>query len=166
MRIKPQSQNLYLQEKSNWCWAAGAGHIADCLSAYVTQCNIAANCLSLCGAGCNGDPCNIPYYLHLALEKVRHYGKWMNGRVTPKDVIAEIDAGRPLGIRVRWGSGQNGHFVVIVGYGESPRQSNALFYVIFDPNPDVGLHAIRASSLMEGGYQCTGTWSETIFTKP
>jgi hypothetical protein len=71
-------------------------------------------------------------------------------------VIAEIDANRPVGVRIGW-SGGGGHFIAIAGYSTN----GAEFVDVEDPwyaastvNWNVLLHA----------YKGNGTWTDTYLT--
>lgn len=164
MRILPNSGRLQPQERSNWCWAASASHVADCLSAYVEQCDVAQKCLNICHGECEDPHCDTAHYLHDALDKLAHFKRWQPARASQSVVQAEIKQKRPVGVRIDWGNG-TGHFILIVGAGLNRRPPHSLQYVLFDPAEGVGLQVIGANRLETGRYLEVGHWSETIFTK-
>lgn len=157
------------QEKTNWCWAAVASNVALCHAARREQCNIAAACLPDCSDSCAEDACNKPYYLELALKAVKRYGAWQSGTLSQAEVMAQLDAGRPVGVRIAWPTVPDGHFVLIVGYGlkrSATRQGRRdLRYLVFDPELSQGLSARPAVNMeRKQGYRLNGSWAETILT--
>src|SRR6202035_2755987 len=113
------------QEQDNWCWAAtsdGIAHYYDKSSSW-TQCEIANSELGrsdCCGTGASG-PCNVYGFLNTALTTVGHFDHMVGQAVDFQTVDGEIDAERPLGVRIGW-SGGGGHFLAIGGYRELPEQ--------------------------------------------
>jgi hypothetical protein len=82
-----------------------------------------------------------------------------DGPVDFAAVKAEIDAGRPVGARIRW-SGGGGHFCVIYGYTAGLFGDN--YFDIDDPI--YGKSHLTVSDF-SNQYQGTGTWTDTDFTK-
>jgi hypothetical protein len=72
-------------------------------------------------------------------------------------VDREIDGKRPLGVRVAW-SGGGAHFVAIGGYRELPEQ-----YVHIE-DPWYGPSDVAYNTLLSG-YQGSGSWTHTYWTK-
>ena len=68
----------------------------------------------------------------------------------------EIDAGRPLGIRVAW-SGGGAHFLVVIGYLEGDTN-----YVAVD-DPIYGKSDLTYATL-ETAYQGSGAWTHSYYT--
>lgn len=164
-RILPHSGELFAQEKDNWCWAASAVHVADCFAKAYEQCAIASSCLPVCAGTCEDMRCDSTHFLHDALKKISRFDGHLLRKISSATVIDRIGRGHPVGVRIGWDD-DNGHFVLIVGYGyTSARKGGALHYVIFDPNPAVGLNALPAQRLESGLYQLRGRWTETIYTK-
>jgi hypothetical protein len=149
------------QGQDNWCWAAtsdGVSHFYDNASAW-TQCGIADSALGrtdCCGTGASG-PCNVYGFLDQALTIVGHFDHIAGQAAGFQTVDDEIDAGRPLGVRVAW-SGGGAHFVAIGGYRESPQQ-----YVHVE-DPWYGPSDVAYTTLANS-YQGTGTWTHTYWTK-
>jgi len=149
------------QAESNWCWAAtsdGVVHFYDTSSTW-TQCAIADSELGrtdCCGGGASG-PCNVYGYLDQALSVVGHFDHMTSTVADFQTVDDEIDAHRPLGVRVAW-SGGGAHFLAIGGYREIPSQYLHVEDPWYGPS-DV------AYSTLQSGYQGSGTWTHTYWTK-
>jgi hypothetical protein len=149
------------QEQDNWCWAAtsdGIAHYYDSSSTW-TQCGIANSDLGrtdCCGSGASG-PCNVYGYLDQALTTVGHLDRVAAEMADFQAVDTEIDAKRPMGVRVAW-SGGGAHFIAIGGYRELPEQ-----YVHVE-DPWYGPSDVAYTTL-ESGYQGTGSWTHTYWTK-
>lgn len=163
-KILPSILPLFYQEKTNWCWAAGTAYVSDCLSTYQTQCHVASTCITLCKSECTDHECNTPYYLEVSLRKFNHFHETTTGKIKLSEVRHEIEKNRPVGVRIQW-QGGGGHIILIIGIGSSSQRPNVPRFAIFDPNPEVGLHILRASVLMQDRYMMTGSWSETFFTQ-
>jgi Papain-like cysteine protease AvrRpt2 len=109
------------QQQTNWCWAAVSTSVAlyyDSTSTW-TQCTVANGELGrsdCCGAGASTS-CNVYGFLNTALTRVGHLDHMDSAVAAFHAVDDEIDAGRPLGIRVAW-SGGGAHFLAIIGYLE------------------------------------------------
>jgi peptidase C39-like protein len=151
-----------LQEQNNWCWAAtsdGVSHYYDASSTW-TQCEIANTTLGrtdCCGTGASG-ACNVAWYLDQALTTVGDYDHWASGAAAFQVIDDEIDAKRPVCVRIGW-SGGGGHFVAIGGYREFRGQ-----YVHVE-DPWYGPSDVAYTTLVSA-YQTTGSWTDTYWTKP
>ena len=121
--MKQLDFNMQHQEHSNWCWAAVSVSVEQFFSPgkELRQCGMAH--LEL-GFRCCDEPerrCNQPHRLDPPLERVnRLRGRPIAEVLSFAKVQEEIDAGRPVCVRIRWRDG-GGHFVVITGYDVSPR---------------------------------------------
>ncbi len=150
------------QQEDNWCWAATSDGIAHYYhhSSTWTQCAIADAELGrsdCCGSGASG-PCNVYGYLDQALGIVGdfdHEAATVTGFHT---VHHEIRAHRPLGVRIAW-SGGGAHFVAIGGFRERPSQ-----YVHVE-DPWYGPSDVAYATLVNG-YQGSGSWTNSYWTKP
>lgn len=149
------------QEEGNWCWAAvadGVAHFYDGSSTW-TQCAIANSELvrtDCCGSGKSG-PCDVYGFLDQALGVVGHFDRVTATVADFQTIDEEIDAQRPMGVRVAW-SGGGAHFVAIGGYRERPSQ-----YVHVE-DPWYGPSDVAYSTL-KSGYQGNGTWTHSYWTK-
>jgi hypothetical protein len=149
------------QQESNWCWAAVSTSVAsyyDATSTW-TQCSVANGELGrsdCCGSGA-GTACNVYGFLASALQRVGHLDHWDGNAATFQAVDDEVDAGRPLGIRVAW-SGGGAHFLAVIGYLE-----DAVNYVAVD-DPIYGKSDLTYDTL-KTSYQGTGTWTHSYYTK-
>jgi hypothetical protein len=148
------------QQQTNWCWAAVSTSVALHYnpSSGWTQCTVADGELGrtdCCGSGASTS-CNVYGYLNTALSRVGHLDH-MDGSVAPfQSVDREIDAGRPIGIRVAW-SGGGAHFLAIIGYLEDVKN-----YVSVD-DPIYGKSDLNYDTL-KTSYQGSGTWTHTYYT--
>jgi hypothetical protein len=103
------------QEQSNWCWAAVSVSVAQFFSAgtiWSQQCDLANQELgqTCCPAGNNAAVCDVPWYLDQALARVGHLNTWAPGYQTIGRIQLEINAHRPMGVRIGW-TASGGHFV-------------------------------------------------------
>jgi hypothetical protein len=149
------------QQETNWCWAATATSIAVYYdpSTTWTQCAVAnaqLNRTDCCG-GAGATYCNVYGYLDAALQTVGHFDHIAAGAASVTSVDGEIDAGRPLGIRVEWRGG-GAHFLAAVGYLE-----DAVTYVAVD-DPIYGKSDVTYDAL-NGAYQGLGIWTHSYYTK-
>jgi hypothetical protein len=115
---------LDLQEESEWCWAAVSQSVARFFDPQsgLKQCDIAAQVTNQPGCCGNIRECNAPARLTDALP-VALAGKPSGASL--KQVVSrplrfdelqrELDAGRPVCIRIGWDGG-GGHFIVLTGY--------------------------------------------------
>jgi hypothetical protein len=152
---------MQTQQQTNWCWAAVAtsvSHFYDAASTW-TQCAVANAQIGrtdCCGSGAGG-PCNIYGFLDDALTRVGHFDHFA-GVATFSSIDDEIEADRPVGIRVAW-SGGGAHFLAIIGCLE-----DATNYVALD-DPIYGKSDVAFATL-SSTYQGTGSWTHTYYTKP
>ena len=153
--------NMQHQQQTNWCWAAVSTSVAlyyDPSSTW-TQCAVANAQLGrtdCCGSGA-GSACNVYGFLDRALTTVGHLDHWSGGVASFQSIDGEIDAGRPLGIRVAW-SGGGAHFLAIIGYLEDTPN-----YVAVD-DPIYGKSDLTYDTL-KTSYQGTGSWTDSYYTK-
>jgi len=150
------------QEHNNWCWAATSNGVAHCYNpgSTWTQCAIANANLGrtdCCGSGGPG-PCNVYGYLDKALAAVGHYDHMAAQVASFPTIEGQINGGRPVGVRVAW-SGGGAHFVAVGGYRDIPGP-----YVHVE-DPWYGPSDVAYSTLVSG-YQTTGSWTHTYWTKP
>lgn len=120
----PVGNEFYMQKQrqDKWCWAAVAASVDHYFSPHSrqTQCQIAQKV----NGNMDGDksrcctdpePCNQPANLADALRAVGRYRDTVPKAFTFEEVQAEIDAGRPVCVAIKWRDG-GGHFVAISGY--------------------------------------------------
>jgi hypothetical protein len=159
-RVVPISVQHQLQ--SNWCWAAcssSASAFYDPTSTW-GQCGIVNAELKengCCGSG--GSPkCNVPWYLDRALKRTGNFARKNDGPARWETVRAEIDAGRPVGVRIGWFGG-GGHFVMITGY----RAAGGAREVDVQ-DPWTGSSHISMDVLAKS-YKSRGKWTHTYLTR-
>ena len=155
--------SMQAQTQSNWCWAANATSVSHFYWWFWnswTQCRV-ANAELAHSDCCNSSvpsACNVPWYLDRALTRTDNFVSITAGQVGFAQVRAEIDAGRPVGVRIGW-SGGGGHFMVIYGYSLVGR----LEYLDID-DPIYGKSHLTAADF-SSNYQGSGSWTHTYLTK-
>jgi len=151
----PMQQQL----QSNWCWAACSTSVDHFYnpSSTVTQCQVANNQTNRtdCCTNGSGSGCNIYGYLDRALTFVNRLDHMTGSTTAYNDLVAQINAWRPLGIRVAW-SGGGAHFIVASGYEQGS------LVVIDDP---IYGTSVVAYNTLKGTYQGSGNWTHSYFTK-
>lgn len=161
--VHAQCQYLDFQRKTNWCWAATTSNVAICDGKNINQCTIVGSSLPNYSVNCSTEPCNIPYFLTEALKTINKFGSHFSGRITRGKVQKEIDLNRPVGVRIAWRNSNDGHFILIVGYGFQRRNRKNFYYLVFDPAVDQGFQTMSGNRFESvNGYNGTGSWSETI----
>jgi Papain-like cysteine protease AvrRpt2 len=150
---------LQRQQQTQWCWAAVSTSVARYFGdSRWTQCAVVNAELDEDSCCTNGSSpnCNKPWRLDRALERVDALEDKDDGAPDFDAVRDEIDAGRPVGVRIGW-SGGGGHFVVIEGYRHDERS-----VAVEDPwtgSSDVPVEQLR------GRYQGRGRWTHTYYTR-
>lgn len=147
------------QQESEWCWAAVSASVDHYFdpSSSLTQCEIASAVTK--GDSCS-DPASFdrPERLTDALTAVGKL-KRVTGPLMFEQVQAELNASRPVCVRVQW-NGEGAHFVAISGYNVLP--SGVRTIEIADPHyADSTVDFDLFPSQYHGG----GTWTTTYLTK-
>jgi Papain-like cysteine protease AvrRpt2 len=150
------------QREDNWCWAATSHGISHFYNPKTTwsQCAIAdaeTGRTDCCGSGASG-PCNVYGFLDQALTIVGDFDHMDAVVASFATVHQQIHLDRPLGVRIAW-SGGGAHFVAIGGYRAAPAQ-----YVHVE-DPWYGPSDVPYATLVNG-YQGTGSWTHSYWTKP
>jgi hypothetical protein len=153
---------MHPQEQANWCWSAVGVSVAQFYipaTPWTSQCYLASQELGLtcCPTGMNNGACDVPWYLERSLTRVGHYNTIGFGSLGIGAIRAEIDAARPLGVRIQW-SGTGGHFVVVSGYSVG---AGGTFVTIEDPIYGQSTLTLSAFST---SYQGSGSWSHSYWT--
>jgi hypothetical protein len=151
------------QRHSNWCWAAVSTSVALFYqpAGKWTQCAVANSELGrkdCCRKGAGGK-CNVIGHLQDALTVVGHATAppFVVGAVGFDRAQAEIDGGRPLGVRTQWEGGETGHFVTIVGYHRGVD-------LLTVDDPLYGRSHVDYRTFCTD-YRGSGTWTHTYYTK-
>ena len=156
------SFTMHMQEQTNWCWSAVSVSVAqfyDPGTAWTSQCDLAGKELgaSCCPAGTSPETCNVPWYLDRALSRVGHYNTFGNGPATTSQIGTEIDASRPLGVRIAWNTG-GGHFIVLSAYSWTPTSEQVTV-----EDPINGPSTLSLADLTTN-YLSAGTWTHSYWT--
>jgi len=151
------------QEQTQWCWSAVAVSVAlfyDAGTAWSAQCGLAGAELSKACCPAGSDPtANVPWYLDLALQRAGRYNTWATGPATRGQIQTEIDADRPLGVRIGWNAG-GGHFVIISAYAWTPTSEQV---TVENPDGYTGQQTMDLADLTSN-YQGAGTWTHSYWT--
>jgi hypothetical protein len=172
------------QEENNWCWAAVAvgvsrhyatlnggsstwtqcGLATDELHAELTQLGLPTGC---CPSKSNPG-CDRAWYLHTPLTRVGHYHGYRAGAPDFRtEVMTEIDARRPIAVRVEWpnsGTPPLAHFVVISGYEDA---AGGPVVQIDDPAPvGLGQQTKLDYAVFVALYQGSGFATHALWTTP
>jgi papain like cysteine protease AvrRpt2 len=150
------------QQQTQWCWAAVSVSVSHYYSPWSgwTQCamvNAELGQTTCCIDGASAQ-CNQPNVLDSPLQRAGVLDHMTSTDAGIGDIRNEIDAGRPLCWRIGW-KGGGGHFAVIEGYRMFPD-----VWVAVD-DPWYGASDLPLDVLTTGGYQGSGDWTHTYFTK-
>jgi hypothetical protein len=157
---------MQTQLEPNWCWAADStsiSHFYNSASPW-TQCKVANKELGrtdCCGSGASG-PCNQDGYLNTALGITGNLKNWVAGVEPYATVESQINQQAPLGVRIGW-SGGGGHFIALTGYFDI----NFIFFQFQFVTVDDPLYgrSIIPYNTVVSGYQGSGSWTHSYFTK-
>jgi hypothetical protein len=153
---------MQTQEQQNWCWSAVSVSADAFFSAPTpwTQCLLVNDQFQrndCCGNG-SSTPCDQPWFLERALSRVNRLRDGpASGRPTDVAVFQEIDAGRPVGLRIRWTGSNLGHFVLVTGYDDTDPSS--IRFEIDDPY--YGHSTVDAATFPSNYQSGGGSWSHT-----
>ncbi|MBN8734124.1 MAG: hypothetical protein J0L64_26540 [Acidobacteria bacterium] len=164
------SYPLESQLQTYWCWAAVAASVRAYFQpgSAVSQCQVASNTLDTyhpdfkdSGHDCCQDPgpCNIPYYLDLALTTLGHLNVVHPFPLSWNDVRFFIKRSDPVCALLE--SAASGHYVVI---SNCFRAASGVEYLLVDDPGDRFLGAVQVRyetflwDYQGNGYQWTGTF--------
>jgi len=155
--------NMQRQTQAQWGWAAVAASIAAFYQHFsvITQCQFASwvfRQTTCCTNGANSD-CNRPFSTADALTRVGHLRASIPGRISLDQIQTEIDARRPIGVRIACTGNGNAHVVVICGYDTSGPQP---MLQIKDP---MGNATSIAFEHFPAQYLSSAVWRTTYLTK-
>ena len=153
---------MQAQLLNNWCWSAVSVSVAQFYGTlHLNQCQVAS--LELGAACCPPNqasaPCNVPWYLDRALQRVGHFDRMTWSSESYGNIQAEVARGAPLGARVAW-LGGGAHFMVVGGWFVDA--NGAEFVDIHDPI--YGTTTATFASFISG-YRTPGDlWTHSYFT--
>jgi len=153
--------DMRAQKLREWCWAAVSVSIEALYDKNTpwTECKIAQAELGLSCCD-SAEQCNQVFRLDPPLHLLgRLRGKPISRTLTFEEIKTEIDAGRPVAVRVGWPAG-GGHFLVICGYDFTP--SGVQQVLLGDPFYG---DSRTAYDLFCTSYQGSGTWTDTFLLK-
>lgn len=133
------------QRSSHWCWAA----IGVALAAYYHDRRLDQE--SVAGAS------NVDRPLDKVLEEHGCFGHWSMGKPSFERIRFEIDAGRPVCIRIQWYAG-GAHYVVIRGCDSTLR---TLLIEDSLSGPSEHVYSRFPDDYAKRG----GVWTETFWTE-
>ena len=122
-----------------------------------TQCALASAELHQAACCSSATPCNRPWYLDRALDRVGHAdGPLVARALSFAELTAELSSGEPVAVRIGWRGG-GGHFVVVEGYSTEDEQVD-----IEDPNE--GPSQLSYATLC-ADYGGAGAWTHSYRTR-
>ena len=149
------------QDESEWCWAAISASVDHYFEpdSSQTQCEIVGKVLDVRDSCKDEAKYDEPAELQDALNIVHRLRK-VTGRLTFEELQAEIDAGRPVGVRILWDGGDGAaHFVAVSGY--QALSSGIRTIDVADPfYPD----STDDFDLFPAAYHGGGQWTTTYLT--
>jgi hypothetical protein len=148
------------QQQTQWCWAAACASISRYYQDVLhngrekPQCEIVQQVIGFRDRDCCADPgaCNVQGPMDAGLVCVGHFRRLTDGPVPLSEIRTELQAGRPVGVRVILANGAE-HIVVIFGCDD-----NAKLHVW---NPARGYIATDMSNWTAH----VGWWQNTCFTQ-
>ena len=154
---------MQTQLQPNWCWSAVSTSVScfyNPASAW-TQCTLANAELEQTGCCADGSAsqCNRDWYLDRALKRTGNLQSWVGNPVTLSDVEHELNAGRPVGVRIGWAGG-GGHFVVLDGSADPGTGPG--FLTVQDP---IFGKSRMPYSAFRNTYHGNGSWTHTYYTR-
>lgn len=165
---------LQLQVKNHWCWAAAAVSITKFYqpTSGWNQCDLVDLEFetSTCCQANSVEDCNRSWRLDWALKSLEHFERIETGPTAMQTIKAEIDAQRPVGVRIGWGGSgdaNKGHFPVITGYLIQTVTGDILPFVerfLTIQDPEFNLQFVPYDTFCSA-YRGSGTWTHTFFTK-
>lgn len=160
---QPLDVQIPHQEQDWWCWCAVAVGVSSFYDSgfQLAQCEAAGRVLRE-PAACL-DPrsphVNVMHELDLALDAFGHMGQVIQGPLKFSAVQAEIDQGRPIGVRIRFMNSGIGHFAVIRGYRAGALQMLSIDDPLYDESEVRYEHFATR-------YRGTGEWRQSYLTRP
>jgi len=148
---------MQTQEMAEWCWAAVSVSVDKFFNpaSSRTQCTVAEDVLTR--SCCGGEAaCNEPAELQVALRRVNRLRKILGRRLRFSEIQAEIDAFKPVCVRIGWDGG-GGHFVVVDRYVEL-ESGEQLVHVLDPLYSNSTLYYDEFVSEYQGDGQWTGTF--------
>ncbi len=158
---------IQTQIELNWCWSA----VATTVGLYydstknLQQCQVAQKVTGIANCCPDNEACDQFAGLDTALTAVNSMLTTpLNNKLLPGQVLkfaavqAEIDAGRPVGVRIQW-YGEDpdaGHFVIISGY--AIEASGEKWVDVSDPYYD---DSSAPYDQFVSAYLEAGAWSDT-----
>lgn len=163
---------LAKQAMSNWCWAAVASGVDAVLGGRRSQCQVATEygprSVDWTVKAALTPPCcppkdgmNVIGYLNEVLDVLdltrERYRDIVDSDATATDCKAELQASRPVPIRIAWSDQPgDGHFITLVGNGDGGT------FVVYDPSEaheDDGHVRYLTKDGLAAGYDGRGSWS-------
>jgi hypothetical protein len=169
---QPESQLLGLevqrQRHTEWCWAAVSTSVERFFdpSSELVQCKVVSRELhKACCGKLDKDQartCNIPETLDGPLRKLGWLQKGpIEGTLSFEAIRGEIDAGRPVGVRILWRAESDltgSHFIAIAGYRVTA--AGVPFVILRDPFFPSSHMTYKSFCESKGGYHDgDGVWT-------
>jgi papain like cysteine protease AvrRpt2 len=108
-----------------------------------------------------GPDCNQPFWLPDALVVTKNQGTFLSRPLDFKEVKAQIDLQRPIGVEVETSVGN--HVIVIFGYDDTDGPK----VLVADPAPDVAGNALLMYDELMNDYRHSGgRWTQSYLSIP
>lgn len=180
----------FLQEQSEWCWAAVAEIVLRCMGISDTERNpdcfrnqcvmarkmfdsIATNRVNPPQTGCcpvlnSNLPC--PYNSGVSIEEIKELYRQFGLSCTFKDdgplklaeIEKEIDLKRPVQVIFRYRNSSGGHVAVIYGY-EKPDENQDSYLIVNDPLQGWDMGYVDYDYLVSFYDLSSGDWAATLY---
>lgn len=152
------------QLQSQWCWSAVSVSIDDFYRRPTswTQCDLVGAEFGRedCCQNGEGPACNQPWYVDRALTRMGIFAGLEQlsppSRELWPSAMADIEAGRPVGLRIGWDGG-GGHAIVMEGF-----RSDGAIVALEDPH----FGASEVPLALLDRYQGTGTMTHLFHSQP
>ncbi len=159
------------QKNTNWCWAATTASCFRYYGGFVEQCTVVQKLKGFTSVDpCQNptpDECNVGGQTGNALHYFGILKEDNSDSLSLPQVMAEIDAGNPVALRIKW-YGEGAHAIVVSGYvvlDNNPPDAVNTMLIVNDPGngSSVSLYSIAAlTSAYSGG---GGFWDRSYLTK-
>lgn len=154
------------QFQSNWCWSAVGTSVGLFFkTGSWTQCGTVSALLKNTTCCNNPTPstCNVYGYLDQSLTYTGSFNKLIYGTYSAADMQAQIEAGRPVCVRVAWNGGAGAHFLAMTGYSVPAGEPSSVMVYLQDSFYGASSMAFAD---FPANYHVGGEWTHTYLTQP
>jgi len=157
------------QEQDQWCWAAVTASVCVFYedAAHQQQCGLANHFLETvrggtdCCSDGSSDDCNVPFGLADALRELGRLNPPVRGPLTFQDLGQQIEANRPIGVRIQLAD-FSAHFIVVTACEET--SDGRQWVKIADPGGVAGNVVTLEYEELVSNFRPGATWDESYLT--